>query len=1190
MLLQWATLEPAGPANLAAIRFAEPVRVHSIRVFPNSAQPFAQHPDIVARTEPESFFLDVFFNAHPAPQPNGGEKPKPTNALVPTRLAYAGAAVEFQVDMGREYGTRLMVVKGDFQCVSMAIYGEVLQEPSGSPSIYVPRTLHPVEPMPLPRSLDPANMRDPSRIARELLNLIPNAPPLPLVIRLMLFLKPSNEDWDLPDFPYLHPDLEGDLHDLGLEKAFRLTTRPVPDDIAREPLLRFAQAVSRALRSKDSNSAYLVAGILCHAAVQHPEMARCLLETLDFEKIFEPSSMDELTLVRLSNAHWFLSLIRGIAKDANVDIETRKVAIDLIARIRGWSVLEDALSNTQSNFIEAVDTLKAIGTDEQALGIWLEAMITHQGIVAALDENPVLPTALPHPPFLLRLPRVSATHDEFIAFVRAYIGIASVLAVYAWSDSLSDPPCRERILGILRLWQGVDGYREILNHLMLLRQMTLRLEWNIDYEASVRNGDSDRIFPTRGGLDAEHILFNLAKDPQAILQRNVAKCIMSLRPPLAFITEEERLSMRQAAAVVEDGLSGAIDELLRPVDRPVSLKTLRTLRVAVAVVERELGEDKGEWNVLEDFWEEGSCGIVACLSDIFLTLADEVKTHFGLKPPGPAPPDLLPRLFNTCDEVLRLLLRLVPVYAVPGRTMRSLTVSVTDLFACTDQVDLLYSQTSPTCMAAQETRQTCFEFIRMLADPSLPMVGGKLGTEVVLRTLLEHALHPTDCDPAHYLLQSFCLVDYLLPMPDSKDGQQAVWIQKVIPTLLSELWAFCRALDTDNKAHFVKRLVQLDRGVVGVGDWLLLQELKQLAQAAQELDDFMQSVQKRALRQYQVSLSLRFLLELADKSSSASEWAIGCMATIHDIANTLAEALRTLYEQHVESPQLTRLVCILASLHPKFNAELRITFVLFLLRAVQNIEHAPEVSDHCLDLSLTILKTVPSENIDGDRLRQEAGSLLSRISEAATVDPATAQTLVSLMEVIIEKADGCPQLSTLDGLGLLGFKRLCDRLRPALPEDWQQRLDIIQTKFSFEDDISPAIPPTQLPDKVELSLHDLESLMRANIPPPSTPPRAALHQDALNLVTFSPPAVFRSPATTGLTKTYLNNDFRQLRQAASARQNTSRLPSMHVDDFESASSPTLVPLTVPLPAAPLPFGAPAAAEGFPPLAPPFNPM
>ena len=52
-------------------------------------------------TEPEAFVLQIFFNAHPI----GGDpkqKPKATNVLVPTSVAYAGGYVDFPVDMGSE--------------------------------------------------------------------------------------------------------------------------------------------------------------------------------------------------------------------------------------------------------------------------------------------------------------------------------------------------------------------------------------------------------------------------------------------------------------------------------------------------------------------------------------------------------------------------------------------------------------------------------------------------------------------------------------------------------------------------------------------------------------------------------------------------------------------------------------------------------------------------------------------------------------------------------------------------------------------------------------------------------------------------------------------------------------------------------------------------------------------------------
>ena len=105
--------------------------------------------------------------------------------------------------------------------------------------------------------------------------------------------------------------------------------------------------------------------------------------------------------------------------------------------------------------------MQDIGTEEQSFGIWLESMITNEDVVTSLAENPVLPVVLPH---LLSHRHITnpPSQDEFVAFVRAFVGVSCVLAVYAWSDSLPDEHCRARALSILRLWQSVDGYREVL--------------------------------------------------------------------------------------------------------------------------------------------------------------------------------------------------------------------------------------------------------------------------------------------------------------------------------------------------------------------------------------------------------------------------------------------------------------------------------------------------------------------------------------------------------------------------------------------------------------------------------------------------------------------------------------------------------------------------------------------------------
>ncbi|KAI0371605.1 hypothetical protein BV20DRAFT_1035231 [Pilatotrama ljubarskyi] len=1145
VLLQWCTLQPSEKGSLAAIRFSCPVRVHSIRIFPSNVKPFAQCPDVVSRTEPSAFFLDVYFNAQPIVSPDAKERPKHSNALVPTSIAYAGGQSDFAIDMGSEHATRLMIVKGEFESVSMAIYGKVVSETHTSPSSYEPRSLPTVAPAPLPAALDPANSRDPTQLARQLLRLIPDAPDLALVIRLIFCLKPSNDDWDLPDFPYLHADLEDTGSDFNLEKALRLTTRPVPDDVSPDAVTRFAEKVAHC--EKDLNQAYQIAGILYNAASQHPSMAKSLLDVIDLQKVFDLSTIDdETTLLRLLyasanvdiakrlDAPWFIELLSSIASELNTDREMRSIAKRLLARLRGWYVLEDAFSNTQGDFIIASQTLEDIGTEEQSFGIWLESITTHGDVVSSLAENPVLHVPLPH---LLshRLTNTSPSQDEFVAFVRAYVGVACVLAVYAWSDSLPDERCRARTFGVLRLWQGTDGYREIVNHLLLLRQMTFRLECMTDNDP-----------PTQSGIDAEHILVDLAKNPRAILRPNFVKCILNIGTCTSFITDDERSSMRQAAFVVDDGFAGAVDELLRPVERPPTFGSLRTLRVALAMMEKEFDEDE-ESRVLDDFWEEAKCGLTTCLSDLLAPIVDEIRAQFSLlqRPPLRTGQDVVAQLFWTADDILRLFLRLVPAYPLPSRFLRALTTNVADIFACTDAADLRYSQTSQPSLAAQETRQTCIDMIRALSEQPPAAMRGKPGAQIVLRVLLEHGLHSNGLDPTHHLLQVFCLIDFLLPAEDCPENQRSLWVQSVIPTALKELSAFCHALDTENKVHFIRRLSALDRGAVGVGEWLFLEEVKNISQAVQSLKETEIPEPRRRVIQSQVALFFRFLSEILQGSSA--QWCVDSLADAEDAPHSLALTFTAMSDLRMAPLHLGDVLESLAVAYDVFDNELRWALVVGLWRSLQ----APDVTasrlERRLGSSVKILTTITPSYLDPATVTTEIGWLilnLERYTEVLTGDGA--QSIVSLLQWLSQTATNIPKLSDVHTVASDQFQRFQDRLKDLLPSEWKERLDAASCELVFGSTSTPPQETTVVSGSVQLSIHDIEELLRQNIPTPSTPPRRPLNQDVLGLVTVSPPALLRSPAVTGLTKTYLNNDFRQLRQS-SARANTSRLPSMHVD-------------------------------------------
>ena len=653
--------------------------------------------------------------------------------------------------------------------------------------------------------------------------------------------------------------------------------------------------------------------------------------------------------------------------------------------------------------------------------------------------------------------------------------------------------------------------------------------------------DSD--VPNKAGIDAEHLLVGLAKDPRAMLNSELTRCILSLRLPQSYITEDEYDSMRTVAYIVDDGLLGAADRLLQPVERPPSARSLRAIRVALAVVDQEL-QNRGEREVMEEFWKEGSCSLETCLVEVFTAMIEEIGEYFSVYPPPASSIELISQLFRVADDVLKLLIRLIPMYPLPGRVIRSLSSSAADLFVYSDAADMLYSQASPACIAAQEVRQTCIDVVRLLASSQEPLPGGKLVAEVVLRTLFQHGLRVDDHDPTRHTLQVFYLVDLLLPLSGEVSGADP-WIHRVVPNMLQELWAFARVLDTENRAHFVRRLVELDRGVIGIGEWLLEQELKELGQTLRSFEEPDLRPHLRLVRQYQLSLSFRFLLDLISSSSDASTWCIKSMTTSPELAYYLTVVLQMCIEQDISSSQLTKIVFSLSGSDEAIDDSLKLPLLLCLLRGTQRRGISSSEVISALYLVQTILLSTDRTETIEDNVSSELGGLLESLQDAGKLaEREMAEALFGVFEWLMG-SEGEPFI--LRGTSKPTLDTTLSYMRDVLGPEKHATLDAIPSRFTpGEERVSRS--PVVLPDSIELPLKDIEDLIRAPTPAPSTPPRKVLNQDVLSLVTISPPtALIRSPAATGLTKTYLNNDFRQLRQTPSARQNTSRLPSMHVD-------------------------------------------
>ncbi|KAI6040458.1 hypothetical protein EDC04DRAFT_2894185 [Pisolithus marmoratus] len=1175
MLLQWCNLTPYGTSKLAAVRFASPYRVQSVRIFPTGTRPFAAAPDIIARTEPEAFFMDVYFNAHPlqlGSQADGKPKLKVPNALIPTVIPYAGGQAEFAVNMGADarFATRLMIVRGDFETVSMAIYGEPVSEVPSAVTSYEARQLPVIESTSLSPALDLARSSDSTRLARQLLSLIPDAPSLNLVIRLMFCLKPPNDDWDLPEFPHLYSDLHEEDMDIDLDSAFRCLGRPVADEVSPEALMRFAEKVADAISPTDGTRSYFIAGILCRSASQHRQLVRMLVQTIDLERVFDTSSLDEDTVFALLDAStnpdiaklldndWFRSTLDSVYSLPATEPEVKKGIRRLASRFRDWQLFEDTLSNPNGNFVAAARFLKDIGSEEKSFGIWLSCMTTYEDTFASLQGSPTLDHNVPGA--LWDSESTDISHGDYLGFIKAFIGVACVLAVYAWSDSLPNVNCRERTLGVLRLWQDVPGYREIVNHLLLLRQMTFRLE--------CMTMDNDP--PAMSGIHAENIILNLVNEPRCYLSPHFVKCIRSWQPfTLTYISEDERISLENAAVVAEDGISSAIEELARANSGPLNMDRVRVLRIAIAVIQHHIDEEgAGDLEVLQTGWKENVYGLFFRTVDLAFEVGQELKTQFALSVPPSVEKGLLEQFLLLSHQILRLLGYLEPFAVTTTRTIRRLVDAVYLVFTSTDMVlrDLSYSPS--VYAAARRAKQACSHVLGVLSASSTTDLP-KTRSAVILRALLQRS-QTFDDDPHQQTRQICELLICLLPTPSDSSESTSKWVLSTLPIILGDLERFLCVLDVDRRCELVSLLITLDNGVLDFGQWFISQELKHMSDLSRFVMEG-QTEHVRLMSQQVVDRHIQTIVRLMSPSSKHATLCVSTLSIIPDAGLAIADTMTALLRAHVYSESILCLARLLSTNPVLTDTSVQLAVAFTFIRGVSAPQILSDVVE-AFERAQAALSAVDDVDLNLDRLLWEVGHCLSTLVERMDgLQPSDLQAILSTLSWICEKLPGP---SDLPGLSRDEWDKLCNAFGDKATPETDGFLNIVKGKLTpLPDSFSPT---TVIPQTACISIRDLETLLEPSAPVPSTPKRKSQVQDVLGLVALSPPtALLRSPAISGLTKMYTKNDFRELRQTPSARQNTSRLPSMHVDEFQlSTSSPIIEPSVIGHPVEMIPLGAP----------------
>ena len=648
-------------------------------------------------------------------------------------------------------------------------------------------------------------------------------------------------------------------------------------------------------------------------------------------------------------------------------------------------------------------------------------------------------------------------------------------------------------------------------------------------------------------MDAENIILNLVNEPQAFLSQDIIQCIFALNQPLSVITEEERLTLRKLADIADGGLGCALEELTGlPGADLGNIRNLRILRCSLAVIDSVIrNSDDGEWKVIESSWGGQTQGVVIHLAEVYSALVGHIGQRFRLTLPPSKPQNLTDQTFRSVNETLTLFARLASTYLPPTRILREFAANTVDLFAYTDAADATFSRTGPVAAVARETRDICIYSLKALAGLNVS-IGSRHISEIIFREILVHGLRDGETDPIYHLHQTFTLIDHLIPFPDPEildhDEYTGIWVQRVIPNVLTELRTLFTVLDVESKGHLIKRLVNVDDGVVGVGECLVLESMKDFYNLIQNVDEYPNGVD---VLLHQVALHLRLLEDLLLPSSSVSSWALDFIESSLEMLSLLSSCLGWLLQRRYTTPHVTDIAYRIASGRPELDdAPLIIVISSTLLRTAQEIDLS--VTDLVSNLHPipSLLKKLPEEGLA--EMRPEVGAMAGALVPTLMVDLQLATVVVQILETATERTQGPVELPGLTGSHL---SDLLENINPNIPPE---KSELLQSKItpSFQ---HPAefTNLTQLPSALSYSFSEIRGIIHQVVdaqPPPGTPPSRPQAQDVvIGMANISPSTILRSPLVTGLTKTYVRNDFRQLRQGNQTRQNTSRLPSMHVD-------------------------------------------
>ena len=744
-----------------------------------------------------------------------------------------------------------------------------------------------------------------------------------------------------------------------------------------------------------------------------------------------------------------------------------------------------------------------------------------------------------------------ASLEERHAFLKALAGIGMVLPVFCWTNSEGIHDVLKKTLALFRVWQLVDGYREvkscliatlithvhkqILNHLLSLHQCTWRLERSVaDQLDSITTS-------------AEQLLYNLYKGHP--MERFLADYATKL-PQQTTLTLSESQWFIEAGTLHAYGIRRAIGLLLSSsvfrssftdtvtID-PVDVAGAADLVVRLLQLLEEFIRKEGEQNFLEEMWNysadaASTHGVVPSLVDLLSLAVGCLHEQSRPTTPRTIDPETTDNLYTACATAVRLLIVFCPTLPPLTRETRSMTEAVMKL-----RVVCSLAEERSAIASAEHASKAFFDAIAAERF-------GEGATDTALRTVLEQATTPSGLDLEREFREAARTVGGFLERTTTTDAtsdDRARWAARIMADL-SLFGQFLRRLTPHERARRIGVLRLLDEKLFGLGEYFLGEEWKVTVAALVALRGRQPSSTTAALLHQQTAIGFECAFACVQEHR---EWAMGLFVS-GSIAGRIGSAysMLSVYDLHI--PAAAELGRELVRTNQKGLKVCGLCGLLRMARALGGRQTA------CLQEVASVLKSI------GTLLPEDVEHLVRGIGLTVTAFARKKMELVGSQDVdavtqLLDWVTRQTRDSPIPTLSDTSFDAL-QALASGVAGSFVNNLEALRGELVFSDDE----PMEDGPLLVDTANFDMtlgqvkEALSEGVTKPPSTPIRKPGSHPALGLVAVSPP-VTRSPLlAASLTKTYTKDEFRQLRNTSSARQNTSRPPSTHVD-----VSPMLLP-------------------------------